>query len=420
MSVYKTKKTGPVYQYSFDVASRRFSGTTKCTTRKAAEQFEEIKKKEAKASIEAQGKIKNSLQIVHVSNRYYETVARFTVPEHAANTERDLNRLVDYFGESKLMTDIHDSDVAALIAWRRGQQVKSSKKQIVIISPINATDKATKKRQVVQVARNKKGATCATDDAPKFVSPATVNRSTLEPLKKLFNFLRDVEKVRFEDEPTWKKYKLKEPDPETIQREMKRHEVEAIDASMRDDYRPLHDFVMASGWRQGAAVGLRWDHVDFDAGMITTTGKGGRLVTLQITDSIRAIIEPLMDHHSDAVFTYIAKATKKNKVGDILLLKGKRYPITKENIKTRWRRTKAKAGVSTRFHDIRHTFASQLLRETGNLRIVQKALGHKNIKTTTRYANAQPDEVAAAIEAMNQRRANDASTRHLEDAKAAT
>ena len=64
------------------------------------------------------------------------------------------------------------------------------------------------------------------------------------------------------------------------------------------------------------------------------------------------------------------------------------------------------AGVTDfRFHDFRHTFASALLRQTGNLKLVQKALGHANIKTTTRYAHVLADEVGDAIEAMNQRRA---------------
>ena len=39
-----------------------------------------------------------------------------------------------------------------------------------------------------------------------------------------------------------------------------------------------------------------------------------------------------------------------------------------------------------RFHDIRHDVGTKLLRATGNLKLVQKALGHANLKTTARYA----------------------------------
>ena len=57
------------------------------------------------------------------------------------------------------------------------------------------------------------------------------------------------------------------------------------------------------------------------------------------------------------------------------------------------------AGVTGfRFHDYRHDFASKLLRTTGNLRLVQKALNHRDIKTTTRYAHVLDSDVAEAME----------------------
>jgi len=411
VSVFKTAKS-PFYWYSFDIDRNRFSGTTKCTTRKAAKAFEELEKARQKAALAAQAKVRNSLAIDDVAKRYWLNVGQFHSADHAETTSRDLARLVTYFGQSTLMTDIGDAEVTALVAWRRGQQRKGVQVGGNKNPPAFATKKETAKRKSELNLYNVQG----------FVSPSTVNRSTTEVLKKLFNFCKVNEKVRFDNEPTWRNHKLKEPDPETVQREIKKHEAKAIDDNMREDYAPLYAFTMASGWRSGAAVTLTWDEVDFDAGLITKKGKGGRLVTLQLTPSILAIIEPLKGHHPTAVFTYVAKATRKagecntsstdqvanrhlnDQGSNPTLIKGQRYPITKEGLKTRWRRTKADAGVSTRFHDLRHTFASQLLRETGNLRIVQKALGHKNIKTTTRYAHAQADEVAAAIEAMNANR----------------
>ena len=53
-----------------------------------------------------------------------------------------------------------------------------------------------------------------------------------------------------------------------------------------------------------------------------------------------------------------------------------------------------------RFHDLRHDFATKLLRHSGNLRLVQKALGHASIKTTERYAHVLDSEVAEAMEAV--------------------
>ena len=48
-------------------------------------------------------------------------------------------------------------------------------------------------------------------------------------------------------------------------------------------------------------------------------------------------------------------------------------------------------------HTFRHTFATELLRETGNLRLVQKALGHSNISTTQIYTHIVDTELEKAM-----------------------
>ncbi len=61
--------------------------------------------------------------------------------------------------------------------------------------------------------------------------------------------------------------------------------------------------------------------------------------------------------------------------------------------------------------------ATKLLRETGNLKLVQRALNHADLKTTSRYAHVLDDDVADALNRLNKsqishrvspgRRAND-------------
>lgn len=398
MSVFKTKKSGAVYWYSFDIDRNRFSGSTRCTTRKTAEAFEAVEKDKAKKAIAAQAKVKHSMAIDDVAARYWNQIGQ----HHAGadTTSRDLARLVTYFGKAKLMTDISDVDVSALVAWRRGQHVKSTKK--------------TKPGKIVKVTNLETGK-CNNLLQTKMVAAATVNRSTTEVLKKLFTFTKNSEGVRYDHEPKWKSHFLKEPEERV--RELHDHEAKAIDDNMRDDYAPFFDFVRASGWRQGAAVELKWSEVNFGTKTITKLGKGGRRITLQITPSIHAILWPLQGHHPESVFTYVAMKTKKSQsseTGKIIgtynksdIIRGQRYPMTKSGLKTRWRRTRDDAGIKDfRFHDFRHDVGTKLLRQTGNLKLVQKALGHANLKTTSKYAHVLEDEVASAIEAMNTRRAN--------------
>ena len=51
-------------------------------------------------------------------------------------------------------------------------------------------------------------------------------------------------------------------------------------------------------------------------------------------------------------------------------------------------------------HTLRHTFATALLRQCKDLRIVQRALGHTNIQTTTIYTHLEDDELYGAMELL--------------------
>lgn len=362
MSVYPHKDS-PFYHYDFQLKGHRFHGSTGATNEREAKAFERSRREEAKREINvARGP---SAELEYVCDRYWLEVGQ----HHAGadTTFRDLARLIDYFGKAKLLTQITDNEVAELVARRRGDRVTRHGKG--------------KKRQHL---------------AP-LIAPATVNRSTTEVLKKLFTRAKTWG-IQFANEPEWKKHRLKEPEERT--RELKAAELEKLDDTARDDYRPAMDFADASGVRLGECL-LRWSEVDWEARQIVKIGKGDRKIIVRITPLIRSILWPLQGHHEVFVFTYIAKRTRKEKD----LVKGQRYPITYNGLKTEWKRHRARSGVENfRFHDKRHDFATKLLRDSRNLKLVQKALNHRNIRTTLKYAHVLDDEIAGAIEAMQDKR----------------
>ena len=66
-----------------------------------------------------------------------------------------------------------------------------------------------------------------------------------------------------------------------------------------------------------SATGLRlaetlitWANVNWSARMITTRGKGGRIISTPITDEVAAILKPLVGHDPEAVFTYVSRRPK--------------------------------------------------------------------------------------------------------------
>jgi len=66
------------------------------------------------------------------------------------------------------------------------------------------------------------------------------------------------------------------------------------------------------------------------------------------------------------------------------------------------KRYAAKAGIEKDVHPhtLRHTFATDLYRETTNIRLTQKALGHANLSTTQIYTHVVDEELEGALKSF--------------------
>jgi integrase len=362
MSVYKPAGS-PYYHFDFQWRGHRFHGSTKRTDRREAQAVEKAERERVKhTAAPATGA---GMTLDDAAGRYWHEVGQ----HHAGadDTERHLASLIDYFGAAKPITAITGDDVAKMVAWRRSHKVPHT---------------------------------------GRLIAAGTVNRSTTQLLRRLFTRAKEVWGVRFDREPIWRKHILKEPKERV--RELHEDEAERLDAAMRDDYAPLFDFVRATGQRKSECYLLRWSEVDWGARQIKRKGKGGRDITVPITDTIREILWPLRGHHPDRVFTYIVQYTQGDKV------QGERRPITKGGLNARWRRTRIAAGLTDfRFHDFRHDVGTKVLRATGNLKLVQKVLNHADIKTTSRYAHVLDEDVAVALDRVQKSRKKSRNIREV-------
>ena len=356
MSVYKDPKS-PYYRYDFQLQGHRLSGSTKARNKKEAEAVEKEIKAKAKADFKL-AKIEGvgPLLLRHASGRYMAEVG-----DHHANartTFTDLERLITFFGPDKRLDEITNDDVSKLVAWRRSHTIKGRK-----------------------VDEN--------GDPMKLISGATVNRSTTILLRAVFSRAKGHWDRIFPREPKWGKHLLKEPKERV--RYLDQPEADAWDASVRAAYALWFEFARLTGLRRNETL-IRWKNVNVFAKRITTIGKGGKEVTTPITPAVQTILDQCKGQHDEWVFTYVCKRPLEGQK------RGTRYPITPEGAKTQWRRLRARAKVENfRFHDIRHDVATKLLRKTGNLKLVQRALNHSDIKTTVKYAHVLDDEVAAAL-----------------------
>jgi integrase len=364
MSVYKSKKS-PFYQYDFQLQGRRFFGSTECTARKEAERYEVVEREKAKTLMKATKRSRTSLLIDDVADRLWNDSAQYDADPDATAT--NLARLIEHFGKIKPLTDIVHNEGKMMVAWRRGHHIKGRK------------------------------------NAP-LISNATVNRSATKVLQRLFTFAKG-EGVLFENEPKWKELLL--PEPLERVRELQDDEAAAFDEAVRFDYGPFFEFVRASGLRQAECVTLKWSEVNFGTRQIVRIGKGGRRVVFPITDAIREILFPLQGQHPEFVFTYVAVYGNK-RLGRV---RGQRYRLTLNGAKSAWQRMRAKAGVKDfRFHDYRHDFGTKLLRDSGNLKLVQKAMNHRDIKSTLRYVHVLDEDVASAVQRVAESRKKSRTT----------
>jgi integrase len=371
LSVYKPTKS-PYYAYDFQIRGVRFTGSTGCTGKRDAESFEKHRKDEARLEVKALTAQESApLTFATAAARYYLQVGQHLKGDGPKNCKWSIGWLEREIGGNALLSTIDDALVARLVGIRRGEGVK----------------------------------------------PATVNRSAIEPLRKILNRSRDTwaQKVNKID---WKRHML--PEPKERIREMSRAEEKTLFANLRDDYQPVVRFAMQSGCRLCEIVpgaefpGLRWKDIDWAGRKITVLGKGRIVGTIPISPGLRNLLFPLQGHHDEFVFTYVAQKTRDGRV------RGKRYPMTREGLKTEWRRAKLDAKLlDYRFHDNRHTAATGILRATGNLKAVQKLLRHSDIATTAKYAHALLDDVRDAMEAGEKSR-NNSRTDQAEDTKPLT
>lgn len=231
----------------------------------------------------------------------------------------------------------------------------------------------------------------------KPLNPKTINNH-LTVLRKLLSTA--VEWGALEHAPKIRLLRVTTHHADWLTREDSRRFLAAV-AEHYSQWTPHFWVALRTGLRRGEIFALRWMDVDFDASAVHVrhsvfrgrleSPKNGRTRTVPMSRQLR---EVLAGYRAE-----VGGATRR------LVFPGADGRLTthQDHIDRPLKGALKAAGLRTsiRFHDLRHSFASQLIAAGRSIKEVQELLGHASIQTTMRYAHLAPERMRDAVASLD-------------------
>jgi len=163
----------------------------------------------------------------------------------------------------------------------------------------------------------------------------------------------------------------------------------ACDKSGNPDLGLIVRIALASGARQAEITHLRWRMVDLsrECAFLPTSKTG--------EPRVMALPGPIRDE--------LRKRAKVRQLGSDLVFPSPEDPNRPRNIWQAWDVARKAAKLPDfRFHDLRHTAATGMLRAGVDSRVVATVLGHRSLNMMRRYAHVAPELVVDAVRKAQQ------------------
>jgi len=157
------------------------------------------------------------------------------------------------------------------------------------------------------------------------------------------------------------------------------------DGLLRGLLKSLVTVALHTGARKGELQNLRWPQVNFELGLISLLDtKNGERRDIPMNETVRATLQGLK-RNSEFVFP--------NRNGK---------SIDNAQVQIAFQKALKRATIEDfRFHDLRHTFASNLVMAGAELNDVRELLGHKKTDMTLRYAHLSPKHNTKVINILD-------------------
>lgn len=149
------------------------------------------------------------------------------------------------------------------------------------------------------------------------------------------------------------------------------------------------EVLYGTGIRVSECQGLRLGDVDFAIGTIFVKGKGNKERYVPFGRFAEIALETYINEGRDELLN---KTTEKT---DYLFLNANGQPLTARGIRYILSKMVKRAALTVNVHPhkLRHTFATHMLNDGADLRVVQELLGHESLSTTQIYTHVTKDHL---------------------------
>ena len=179
--------------------------------------------------------------------------------------------------------------------------------------------------------------------------------------------------------------------PETLNELQVDHLLEGIPTDaprgLRD--RAILEFLYASGLRVSELTQLTLDRLNFEERIVRVTGKGNKTRLVPVGQKACAALRAYLERERPAM---VGKRT-----GNEVFLSRNGTRLTPKRIQQIVKACAKNAGIDTHVypHLLRHSFATHLLSNGADLRVIQELLGHADITTTQIYTHVDAQRLKA-------------------------
>jgi len=215
----------------------------------------------------------------------------------------------------------------------------------------------------------------------------------LSSLKSFYSFLNE-ENIIHEEVPEMEAIKRPDHLPTCLSIEEVEELLNAPDLDTKDGIRDkaMLETMYASGLRVSELLNLEMSNINLNAGIIIVHGKGAKERKV-----------PLGDFAKEYIVKYIEEVRKGMKhIVDKKYLFLNKYgkQLSRQYFFKSIKKYAAKAGITASIspHTLRHCFATHLLENKADLRVVQELLGHTNIATTEIYTHISTKRILNAYD----------------------